>query len=462
MLGLRSDHLRAGMAAVCVWLAPAAALAQSDLAKPKPSATGAVSTAPIETKGIDVPEASAAARAQIGESVAVVVNDDVISTYDLRQRMRLLAFSSGLQLSDKNAAEVSREAMRSLVDERLQMQEIVGTESKQKSFRVQPTPKEVDEEIAGLAKQFGSTVPQLMASLNAVGVQPKTLRDEVSAQAAWRRYVQARYSDSIHVGDDQVNATLERMAASAAKPQYLVSEIFLDASKLGGQAEAEKGGRDLVDQIRTGAPFSAVAHQFSSLPTAANGGDAGWLSSGQIQPVLESALLDLRPGQVAEPIPVQDGVYILQLRDRRAGSGATLVSLKQAAVRLSADATPAQVSDAEAKLVALKGSVDTCKTLEIEGAKAPGVVVGDLGEANIDELSPEFKKVVETLKTGEVGGPIRTPAGLHLIGVCARRVGGTSEPTRSDIENRIYGEQLDMLARRFLRDLRNSAAIENR
>ena len=444
------SRLRIVAAAFAVALAPVAALAQTP-APAAPAAPTPASPPPVSVKQ------------GLGESVAAVVNDDVISTYDLRQRMRLLAFSSGIQLNEQNAAEVGREALRALVDERLEADEISHTESRQKgNFKFFPSNREIDEEIAGLAKQFGATPEALTKSLAAVGVEPKTLRDQVGAQGAWRRYIQARYQDSVHIGDDQVTSILERIAASAGKPQYLVSEIFIDASRAGGQAQAEEGGRQLVEQIRGGAPFASVARQFSALPTAANGGDAGWLVSGQMQPELETALAALRPGQTADPLSVQDGVYVLQLRERRAGAAAILVSLKQAAVRLPADATPAQVSDAEAKLAALKEAAGTCRNLEAEAAKVQGVVAGDLGEASIDELSPDFRKVVDGLKSGEMGGPVRTGVGLQLIGVCARRTGGAQAPTRIDIENRIYAEQLDMLGRRFLRDLRNSAAVDTR
>ena len=91
-----------------------------------------------------------------------------------------------------------------------------------------------------------------------------------------------------------------------------------------------------------------------------------------------------------------------------------------------------------------------------------GVIAGDLGETGLEELSPDFRKAIDGLKPGEVSMPVRTASGLHLVAVCDLRVGGAREPTRAEVENRIYGEQLGMIARRFLRDLRNSAAIENR
>lgn len=443
--------------------AAAAVLALAPVAAPAAFAQEAAPAVPAVVAPAAAPPAAAhpAGLPPLAESVSAIVNDDAISTYDLRQRMRLLAFSSGVQLSEESAPELAREAMRGLIDERLQSQEIARTEARQKNFKIRPTGPEIDEEVANLAKQYNVPAPELLRSLAAAGVDAQTLRNEVASQAAWRRYIQARYQD-VHIGDDQINSTLERIAANADKPQYLVSEIFVDAARAGGQAQAEQGARELVEQIRAGASFTAVARQFSSLPTAVNGGDAGWLVSGQMQPFLEKALEPLRPGQVADPIPVKDGVFILQLRDRRAGATAVLVSLKQAAIRLPQEASPEVVAAAQAKLVALKEAAGVCKNLDAEAEKVEGVVAADLGEASVEELSADFRKVVDDMKTGDIGGPVRTAVGLQLIGVCGRRSGGAQQPTRVDIENRLYGEQLDMLARRFLRDLRNSASIETR
>jgi peptidyl-prolyl cis-trans isomerase SurA len=214
--------------------------------------------------------------------------------------------------------------------------------------------------------------------------------------------------------------------------------------------------------MQKGAPFQAVARQFSALPTAANGGDSGWLTSAEIQPAIETTLEGMRPGQMSGPIPVTDGVYIVLLRDKRAGAKATLIDLKQAAVRLPENASAADLASATEKLDTLKANFTSCKDLEADASKMTGVVAGDLGQTDISELSPDFRQVVDTLKVGQIGGPVRTKAGLHLVAVCGRHASGAHAPTHDDIENRLYGEQLTMISRRFLRDLRNSATIESR
>ena len=140
--------------------------------------------------------------------------------------------------------------------------------------------------------------------------------------------------------------------------------------------------------------------------------------------------------------------------------GAVTVSLKQAAVRLASDAPADQVEAAQKTLVAFSGSGATCADLETKAATAPGVVAGDLGQSDINDLSPEFRSAAESLNTNQFSQPIRTPVGLHLLMVCGRTQAEAKAPNRQEIEYRLYQEQLSMLSRRYLRDLRNSATIE--
>ncbi len=415
---------------------PAAALTAADLAQPK--------------------------RPAMSEGVAATVNDDIISTYDLRQRVLLMLVTYGVQATEANLRALEREALKALVDERLEMQEIKTIEAKNKDVHLEPTTEELNEQIDAMARQYSVKRPQFITTLKTAGVEEKTLTDQIFITLAWHNYIGGRFRGSVHVGDAMVNQEEARMNAAAAKPQYQVSEILIENAKAGGPEQAIEGAKQLIAQLKQGAPFAAVARQFSALPTAANGGDAGWLGSGELQPPLEAALAQMRPGQISDPVPMGDGVYILQLRDKHAGVGATMVTLKQAAIPVSNQATPEQVEAASAKLAALKAEVKSCEDLEGDAAKFDGVVAGDLGETEVNDLAPEFKQVVDGLKIGQVGGPVRTRAGMHLVALCGRRASGPHAPSRDEITDRLEGEQLAMIARRYLRDLHNSATIESR
>jgi peptidyl-prolyl cis-trans isomerase SurA len=393
--------------------------------------------------------------------VAAVVNDDIISSYDLMQRMRLLMVTSGLQPTQENLPQLEQEALRSLIDEHVQMQELRRVEKAQK-ITIISTDKEVDEQIADIAKGNNMTGDQLVQQMSAQGVGVDTWRAQIRADSSWQSWISGRYGSRLRIGDDQIKAFERRQADAASKPQYQVSEVFIDAVRVGGMETALNGAKQLVAQMQQGAPFPAVARQFSASPTAANGGDAGWVGLGEMPPEVDAALEQLRPGQLSAPIPVRDGVYIIYLREKRSGAKAALVDLKQVAVALPKDATQTQVDAANKILVDLKPKIASCETLEATAGKVDGVVAGDLGEAEITDLAPAFQAAANSLKVGQISDPIRTDAGLHLIAVCGKRQSGGGAPTHDQIENRLRGQQLALISKRYLRDLRNSATIETR
>jgi len=426
-------------------------------AKPAPPAAAApAEQAPAGSKD-NAPEGPR----PLSESVAAIVNDEIISTYDLAQRMRLLIATSGIQPTQDTLPQFQRQALISLIDEHLQLHELKRVEKQQK-ISIIATDDEVRDELTGMARENNMTVDQFLDVLKAQGIGPETLYQQVRASVSWQRWIQGRYGSRLRIGEDQIKATQDRLEAVASKPQFEVSEVLLDANRAGGMPQAMQGAQQLIAQLQQGAPFAAVARQFSAAPTAASGGDAGWVSPGEMPPEVDAALEQLRPGQLSAPIPVKDGVYIIYLRNKRAGAGATLVNLKQAAVSLPETASAADVSAARAKLMEVRTAAKGCDDLEAAAAKSPGVVAGDLGEAEIADLAPEFRDAAQSLAPGQISEPIRTKVGLHLVAVCGKHASGAATLSHDQIENRLFGQQLAMVSRRYMRDLRNSATIETR
>lgn len=420
----------------------------------------------VHAQEAPVPGTTGAALAElplssISESVAAVVNDDIISTYDLVQRMRLLSITAGIQPDENTLPQLQREAMRSLTEERLQIQELRKVEKEHKTDIV-ASDEDVDAELAEVAKGNNMTADQMLSQLRSAGVGPETLREQIRAEVSWQGYIRGRFGSRLRIGQDQIKAVQEQLTSSAGKPQYQISEVVIDPVRVGGLDNAVQGASQLIVQIQQGAPFPAVARQFSSAATAANGGDAGWVGAGEMPAQVEQALEQLRPGQISRPIVTDDGVYIIALRDKRAGSNVSLVSLKQAAVPLAADATAEQVQAATAQLEALRPLVTGCADLEAKAADVQGVMAGDLGEAEVAGLIEGFQAAVATTPDGKLSQAIRTNAGLHLIMVCGRRQSGAQIPTAQQIESRLVGQQLSMISRRLLRDLRGTATIEQR
>jgi len=455
-MGEIAGAARAGGAIAC-----AMGLILAAPARPQPASGAAPGAPPASAATPALAPPTAPAAQGLSEGVVATVNDDIISSYDVIQRMRLLIVTAGIQPTEQNVPEIQREALRSLIDEHLEMQEL-RTQSKTQKFNLIAKDDEVNDELADIARSNNTSADQLLGQLAAQGVGPDTFKDQLRAEISWRGWIRGRYGSRLAIGDDQIKSYQARLVAEAGKPQFQISEVFVDAARAGGEEAAERAAAQLIAEIQKGAPFAAVARQFSGSPTAANGGEVGWVSPGEMPPEVDQALGALRAGQLSSPIPVKDGVYIILLKQRRAGGAATLISLKQAAIALGPSASDAEVAAANSKLLALRAKLRGCDNLVSEAAKVFGVVSGDLGEAETKDLAPAFRQAAEALGVGEISQPIRTQAGLHLLALCGKRQGGAQMMTHNQIEDRLYGEQLSMIAKRYLRDLRNSATIEVR
>ena len=396
------------------------------------------------------------------QGVVAIVNDNVISSYDLQQRVLLLVATSGVQPTAQNTPQFEQEAVNELIDESLEMQEVRRAEKDQK-FKIVADDDAVNRRIDEIAQSSPyKTGAHLLEAFANAGIEPATFRAQVRADISWQDWMHGRYGGSrLKISPAQVSAVVSEIEAQASKPQYLLGEILIDADHAGGMPQAEAAGAQLVTQLQQGAPFTQVARQFSSASTAATGGDTGWLSEAEIPAELRPVVEQLRPGELSKPIPAQSGVYIVMLRDKRAGSTSELISLKQAAISLPPDATPQAIAEAQHKLIALRAELkDGCDGLEARAAKVDGVVAGDLGEADLKDLKPEFRDAVQSLTVGQVSQPIRTDAGLHLIAVCGRRQAGVNIPPTDEIEARLKEQEISLISKRQLRDLRNSATIE--
>lgn len=424
--------------------------AVAQTAPQQPAAAGTLNPAAEQAPPAAAP---AAPQFQMADGILATVNDSVITGYDLRQRMLLLIAMTQVQPTPENIPAIQREALSALVDERLQRQELATYEG------LEVTDEEVAEEIAAMAREVGTTPETYLTFLEQGGIRPETLREQLRTQIGWQQLVGGRFQSRARVSRSALEAAIRQMSEAAAKKQYLIGEIYIEAARVGGQQAALNGANQLVQQMIQGAPFQNVAQQFSSAPSATRGGDAGWVVAGTVNPILQTAMEQLEIGQLSRPIPVEGGVYILYMRDKRDGAATSLVQLKQVMIELPETATEAEVAAAAQRLEALRPQL-TCDTMLQRATSEQGLLGADLGESDVANLAPQFQQVARSGAIGSVSSPVRTPLGLHLLAVCGRRVGGAEAPDERTVENQLFRQNLATLGRRYMRDLRADALIE--
>ncbi len=207
--------------------------------------------------------------------------------------------------------------------------------------------------------------------------------------------------------------------------------------------------------MRRGAPFPLVARQFSRSPSAAAGGDIGWIAANELSPELQPIAERLQAGQVSMPVRTPSGVYLIAVRDRRAGGTAGASSQ----VLLYQVTAPAE---RQADLERVRRRGEGCANIERQIANIQGAAFTDLGESAESDLSPAIRGRISGIASGAASPVVVNGAQADMIMVCARETGGGGVPDRTEIEARLREQEMNMLAERHLRNVRREATIITR
>ena len=253
-----------------------------------------------------------AGRASGQESVgiAAVVNNEAISIPDLVARIDVAIVASRLRASEDLRRQLAPQVLRSLVDERLKVQEA-------ERLGVTVTDAEMANARRSVEQRNGIAAGGLDDFLQRQGLNVATVTDQLRAEILWSKLVRGRLGAAVSVGEGEIDEALAQLEANRGRPEFRVAEIFLAVESSEQESEVRAAAESLFEQLRAGAKFDQIASQFSQSATAAVGGDIGWVLEGELPSEIEAVLARMEPGRIAPPVRTFDGYSIVLLIDRR-------------------------------------------------------------------------------------------------------------------------------------------------
>jgi peptidyl-prolyl cis-trans isomerase SurA len=390
--------------------------------------------------------------------IAAVVNDDVVSMLELQARVRLTLITAGLPPTQDTVTRLQPQILRNLIDERLQLQEA-------QRLGITVPDQEVEAAMRRIEQANRMPTNALPDMLRRAGVPPSSLTSQIRATIAWQRAVQLRLLPMVQVSDDDVREVQERLQASRGNVENLLAEIFLPVDAPEADEEVKNTALSLLDQMRRGTPFPALALQFSQSTSAANGGDIGWVEQGTLDDTAEAAIRQVNPPGITPPIRSIGGYYIYGVRARRTIAQASPddIMVEVAQLRLPIERGP-RGADQQA-LVDLAEQVRTtvsgCEDLRRVAGELRVPPPSDPQRGRLGQLPAQYRQIVAGLRVGEASRPITLPQGLIILMVC-NRDDNPNMPNREQITETLIRTRIDAQARRLLRDLRRAAFIDIR
>jgi peptidyl-prolyl cis-trans isomerase SurA len=239
------------------------------------------------------------------QTVAVMVNGEPITNYDIEQRSKLNVLST-------HKPAVRQEVIDELIDEKVKIKEA-------KKYGVDPTASDVEESYTGMATRMHITPDQLTKTLENGGIRPDTLKARMKAEMVWTSLVRGRFKESLQVGEKEV------AAAAGAKPdeksdteafEYKMQPIVLIVPR-GSAPAAIEARRKEAEALRNRVQTCAEANAFFKSMQSAAIRDAVTKTSADLPVSLREMLDKTTIGHLTEPEVTKQGIEMVALCERK-------------------------------------------------------------------------------------------------------------------------------------------------
>ncbi|MCE6952841.1 peptidylprolyl isomerase [Cereibacter sphaeroides] len=368
----------------------------------------------------------------------LVVNDKVITNFELEQRIRFLTLLGA-------PGDVEKQAVDALIDDKLRMDaaEAAGIEATEEQIR------EGMDEFAGRANLTGE---QFVTELGKAGVSAETFRDFVHAGLVWRELVRAKFGPLARPSELAIDRAITNQTRRAAV-RLLLSEIIIPAPP-GEEAEVLALAREISAGARGEAAFAEAAREYSAAPSAERGGRIDWVPLQNLPPTLGPVLLTLQPGEVTEPLKIPNAVALFQLRgiaesDEPAPEG---IEVEYAELFLPDDeALPEQLGR-------IASRTDNCDDLYTVMKGAPPEQLRRQKSA-LAAVPQDVALELARLDAGEISSGLRSGATRRVLMLCARRPLSEEPLDRGRIGQMLVNQTMGAMADGYLADLRAKAII---
>ena len=411
------------------------------------------------------PEQPAPARIDLIDRIVAVVNKEVITQYELADRMNRVQKDlqrRGTSLPDRG--EIERQVLERLIIEKVQLQY-----ARETGVRVDDL--ELDRTVSRVAEGNKLSLTEFRKTLERDAINFDGFREELRNEILMNRLRDREVTGKITVSEGEIeNLLLEQGERKDIATEYNIAHILVRVPEQASPEQLETRrarAEEAVKRLKDGADFAQLAAAYSDAPDALQGGVLGWRSQQRLPELYVEALAALKPGDISGVFRSPAGFHVLKLLELR-GAGAPLL-VEQAHVRHILIRTNELVSEDEAKrkLLSLRERIvngvnfaELARLNSDDGSASRG---GDLGWIYPGDTVAEFERAFTELKPMDVSQPVKTPFGWHLIQVLERRTADmSSERKRLEARKALLDRKGDEAYQEWLRQLRDRAYVEMR
>ena len=399
------------------------------------------------------------------DGIVAVVDEDVVLASELLQRINLVRES----MIQNKVPMPERDVFVGQVLDRLIIENIQLQEANNRGVVIDE--QTLSQAVQQFAESNGQTVEEFVVGLESQGTSYRKFREDIRLEMTLSRLQRGMINQRISISDQDISGLLNSpFYKDFFSDEYSLGHIRLDLTDNPSETDKERliaEADDIVEQLRGGEDFGKIAAAKSSSSTALDGGSLGWRRAGEIPSLFAEIALEMKIGDISDPIVSGSAVHIIKLIERR-GAGMqelsqTLVShilIKPSEIR--SDKESRDLSESIYRQL-LQGSEFAALAKQYSDDPGTALNGGSLGWSEEGQFVPEFSEVMGKTETGQLSEPFLSPFGWHVLRVDDRRVQNISDEARREMAiDILFKRRFEEERQEWLKEIRDEAYVEIR
>lgn len=395
-------------------------------------------------------------------SIAAIVNDDVITALELNQQVDTIR----KQLRSQNTRLPPENILRKQVLEREVVKQIQLQIAKGTGIRIDDN--ELNSTLDRIAQQNRLSLREFRDALENDGLNFSSFREDIRAEMILARLHQREIHNRITISAQEVDNFLATQASQGnVDDEYNLSHILVASPEAASADEIEKTQKranDILARLNAGEEFQQVAISASDGQKALEGGNLGWRKAGQLPTLFSKAVLQMSVGEHSKLIRSSSGFHIIRLNDKRTGEKHIVTQTKARHILIRPNELNTE-TDVITRLRQLRERIiagadfsELAKSHSEDRASA--INGGDLGWVSPGQMVPQFEAAMDSLNPGEVSEPFQSQFGWHIVQVLERRdLDNSEEFTQNKAREFIRQRKIEEMTETWLRQIREEAYV---
>ena len=372
------------------------------------------------------------------EGMIVSIDKEIITTYDLSQRIKLALKSLNLEDTISNRDSVRERMLELLIIEKIKTIEAQKND-------ISHTEEELINFTSNIYNFSKDDFKGFKSFLENEGFDIDILLDQMSSELLWKKYLQKVLASKIIISEQEIQDSFDERTKNKGKYEFDYNQVKFLNNPPENWKKSKKKMEEFLKLLDKGITFENLSKKFNEVYSM-DSQNSRWILEDRIDQKTKDTLKGMKEGQILS-FRDSDGYKVIKLNKKRFyGNSNFKYSFLKLLAYNDESLKKIQKNEISCDMVSktLKNNVELMKFENLM----------------LEEMNKIFRDNLEILKEGEITDVLKKDSEFMRLKLCKKDINNKSVISKTDIEKMIYTQKFNQMANTLISNLRKNTNVK--